>query len=149
MNTRDRSIRAWRGVRARILRTGATVIIPKTMPFPHPRDAGALLTTSWAVGQIADYLLDLELGSAPLVVREFVDRYEAFLIGVQLGQDVINLAEANPRAARYLGSALLGAAVGTAIRRKAEGALIGASIGLLLAGLAEAMNVSQRDVPTP
>lgn len=148
MNTRDQSIQAWRDIRARIVRTGGTVIIPKTMFFPHPRDAGGLLTTTWAVGQIADYLLDLELGCAPLVVREFVDRYEAFLSGVRLGQDVINLAEVNPRAARYLGSALLGAVVGTAIAKKGEGALIGASIGLLLAGLAEAMTVSPSDVPS-
>lgn len=148
MNTHEQSIRAWRDVRARIVRTGATVIIPKTMPFPHPRDAGALLTTSWAVGQIADYLLDLELGSAPLVVREFVDRYEAFLSGVRLGQEVINLAEVSPRAARYLGGALLGAVVGTAIAKKGEGALIGASIGLLLAGLAEAMTTTPTDAPS-
>lgn len=148
MNTRDQSIRAWRDVRTRIGRTGGTVIIPKTMLLPHPRDAGARLTTTWAVGQIADHLLDLELGSAPLLVREFADRYEAFMSGVQLGKDVIKLAETNPRAARYLGSALVGAAVGTAIAKKGEGALIGAGIGLLLAGLAEAMSANSSDAPS-
>jgi hypothetical protein len=149
MNTRHQSIQAWRGVRARILRTGGTVTIPKTTFFPHPRDAGARLTTTWAVGQIADYLLDLELGSAPLVVREFVDHYEAFMSGVQLGQDVINLAETNPRAARYLGSALVGAAVGTAIARKSEGALVGAGVGLLLAAFMEAMTINAHDDRVP
>ncbi len=46
-----------------------------------------------------DYLLDLELGSAPLIVREFADYCEAFMSGVELGQDVVSLAETNPRQA--------------------------------------------------
>lgn len=146
MSTRDQSIRAWRDVRTRLVRTGGTVKIPKKTFFPHPRDAGARQTTTWAVGQIADYLLDLKLGSVPLIVREFADYYEAFMSGVRLGQDVVNLAETNPRAAGYLGSALLGAVVGTAIAKKGEGALIGAGVGLLLAAFVEAMNASPKAV---
>lgn len=148
MNTRDQSIRAWRDVRTRIVRNGGTVTIPKTTFFPHPRDAGAHQTTTWAVGQIADYMLDLELGSAPLIVREFVDYYEAFMTGVQLGDDVLNLAKADPRAARYLGSAMIGAMVGTAIARKGEGALIGAGLGVLLAAFIEAMHADTRNNPS-
>lgn len=144
MNTRKQSIQAWREVRARLVQGGGSLMIPKAALFPHPRDAGARLTTTWAVGQIADYLLDLELGSAPLIVREFADYYEAFVSGVQLGQDVVNLAETNPRAAGYLGSALLGAVVGTAIAKKGEGALIGAGVGFLLAAFVEAMNASPK-----
>ena len=145
MNTHDQSIRAWRDVRTRLVRTGGTVTIPKTTFFPHPRDAGAYQTTTWAVGQIADYLLDLELGSAPLVVREFADYYEAFMTGVQLGDDVLNLANTHPRAARYLGGAMIGALVGTAIARKGEGALVGAGLGVLLAAFIEAMHADTRD----
>ncbi|MDA8349395.1 MAG: hypothetical protein M0038_11425 [Pseudomonadota bacterium] len=145
MNTRDQSIRAWRDVHARLGRTGGTVTIPKTTFFPHPRDAGARQTTTWAVGQLADYLLDLELGSAPLIVREFADYYEAFMTGVQLGDAVLNLANTHPRAARYLGGAMIGALVGTAIARKSEGALVGAGLGVLLAALVEAMHADTRD----
>lgn len=145
MNPRDQSIRTWKDVRTRLVRTGGTVTIPKTTLFPHPRDAGARLTTTWAVGQIADYVLDLELGSAPLIVREFVDYYEAFLSSVQLGEAVINLIKANPRMAGYLGAALVGATVGTAIARKSEGALIGAGVGLLLAAFLEAMNAGAKE----
>lgn len=149
MSTRDQSIRAWRDVRTRLVRTGGTVKIPKKTFFPHPRDAGARQTTTWAVGQIADYLLDLELGSAPLLVREFVDYYEAFITGVQLGDDVLNLAKTDPRAARYLGSAMIGAVVGTAIARKGEGALIGAGLGVLLAALIEAMHADTKGHSAP
>ena len=148
MNTRDQSIRAWRDVRKQLCRTGGTVTIPKSTFFPHPRDAGAYQTTTWAVGQIADYLLDLELGSAPLVVREFADYYEAFMTGVQLEDDVLNLANTHPRAARYLGGAMIGALVGTAIARKGEGALIGAGLGVLLTAFIQAMYAGRSDNST-
>lgn len=147
MNTRDQSIQAWREVRDRVVRGGGTVTIPKTW-FPHPRDAGAQPAATWAVGQIADYVLDFELGSAPLIVREFVDYYEAFMSDVQLAQDVVELAEVSPPAALYLGGALVGALVGTAIARK-EGAWIGAGIGLLLAALAGAKKTDPRDNRVP
>lgn len=117
---------------------------PPSILKTAPSNIVARLT--WAVGQIADYLLDLKLGSVPLIVREFADYYEAFMSGVRLGQDVVNLAETNPRAAGYLGSALLGAVVGTAIAKKGEGALIGAGVGLLLAAFVEAMNASPKAV---
>jgi hypothetical protein len=43
-------------------------------------------------------------------------------------QHLINLAETNPSAARFLRSVLVGAAVGMAIARKGEGALVGAGV---------------------
>jgi hypothetical protein len=133
MTTRDRSTQAWREVRARIVRTGGTITLPKTQLVPHPRDAGVQLAANLALGQIAEYLLDLEIGTAPLVVREFVDHYEAFLGDVRLAQEMLSLVEANPAAAPWLVGALLGAAVGTAIAKNGEGAWIGAGVGLLLA----------------
>jgi len=142
MNTRAQSIHSWRAVRSRIGRAGDVMTIPKATFFPHPRDAGARLTTTWPVGQLADYVLELEIGAAPLVIREFADRYEAFLSGVQLTQQIIRLVEANPTAALYVGSALLGASIGTAITRKSEGALIGAGVGLLIAGIVQAVAAS-------
>lgn len=135
MNTRAQSVQAWRAAHCRVLARGETLVIPKAMPFPHPRDAGARFTTTWPVGQIADYLLELELGSAPLLVREFVDRYEAFVTGVQLTQRAIQLVEANPTAALFMGGALLGASMGTALTRTREGALIGAGLGVLVVAL--------------
>lgn len=142
MNTRAHSIQSWQAVRSKIGRAGDVMTIPKTTFFPHPRDAGARLTTTWPVGQLADYVLEFELGAAPLLIREFADRYDAFLSGVQLTQQVISLVESNPAAALYLGSALLGASIGTAITRKSEGALIGAGVGILIAGIVRAVTVS-------
>lgn len=69
---------------------------------------------------------------------------EAFLSGVQLTQQIISLVEANPSAALYVGSALLGASIGTAIVRNSEGALIGAGVGLLIAGILQAVNANGR-----
>jgi hypothetical protein len=145
MNTQAQSIQSWRAVRSRIGHTSDIMTIPKTMFFPHPRDAGARLTTTWPVGQLADYVLEFEIGAAPLLIREFADRYEAFLSGVQLAQRVIKLVESNPTAALYVGSALLGASIGTAIVRKSEGALIGAGVGLLIAGILQAVNANGRN----
>jgi hypothetical protein len=138
MNTRAHSVRAWRAARSRISSSGGTITIPKAVPFPHPRDAGARLTTTWPVGQLADYAIELEIGAAPLLVREFSDRYEAFLAGIQLTQQAITLAEANPTAALYMGGALLGASIGAAMSRKREGALLGAGLGLLIAAIVDA-----------
>jgi hypothetical protein len=135
VNNTIHSVQAWRDVHARVVADNDTLVIPKTTPFPHPRDAGARLTTTWPVGQIADYLLELELGATPLLVREFIDRYEAFVTSIQLTERAIQLVEANPTAALFVGGALLGASVGTALTRTRDGALIGAGVGVLVVAL--------------
>lgn len=135
MNTRAQSLRAWRTARSRIDSAGGTITILKNGLFPHPRDAGACLTSTWSVGQLADYVLEFGLGTAPLLIREFDDRYEAFVAGIQLTEQAIRLVQSNPTAALYLGGALVGASIGTAMTRTREGAVLGAGIGLLLAVL--------------
>jgi len=134
MNTRAQSTQAWRAVRQRTRSIGV-VTIPKSESFPHPRDAGALPTVTWPLGQIADYALEFELGSPPLLIREFGSHFEAAIAGLTLAQQAVALAKANPTAALYMGGALFGAAVGTAVTNKSEGAIVGAGIGLLIAVL--------------
>jgi hypothetical protein len=135
LNNRAQSILAWRDVRLQIGDAGATITVPKTLQFPHPRDAGARLTTTWPVGQLADFVLELEIGAAPLLIREFSDRYEAFIAGVEFTQQLIRLVEANPTAALYIACTLVGAALGTAIGRSRDGAFIGAGLGLVAASI--------------
>jgi hypothetical protein len=135
MYTRAQSLKAWRAVNSTLGATKRTLQIPKGTHFPHPRDAGALVTTTWPVGQIADFALQLEIGAAPLLIREFDDRYEAFVAGVQLTEQILRLVQANPNAAIFVGSALLGAAVGSAITRDRSGALVGLGLGLLVASI--------------
>jgi hypothetical protein len=90
------------------------------------------------VGQLADYALELEVDAAPLLIREFGNRFEAVVAGVQLAEQAVALAELNPRAALYMGGALMGAVIGTAMTNKREGALVGAGVGLLIAALLNA-----------
>jgi len=48
------------------------------------------------------------------------------------------MVQASPAAAHYVGAVLLGGLIGTAITGKREGALIGASLGLLAAAMLSA-----------
>jgi uncharacterized membrane protein len=84
---------------------------------------------------MADYVMEFGLGTAPLLIREFDDRYEAFVAGIQLTEQAIRLVQNNPTAALYLGGALIGASIATALTRSREGALLGAGVGLLLAAI--------------
>jgi hypothetical protein len=133
MYTRLHNLQAWRAVHSALGTRKQTLTISKDAPFPHPRDAGAQVTTTWPVGQFADFVLQFEAGVSPLLVREFEDRYEAFIAGVQLTQQILRLVEANPNAAIFVGSALLGAAIGTAITRDRAGGIVGLGVGLLVA----------------
>jgi hypothetical protein len=136
MNTRRTSRRAWSTVR-RQLAEGTTATVPKTK-FPHPIDAGAHRTSTWPEGQIADFSIPGSTSQAPIVVREYDDRFEAFLDGVRLTKTVVDAAEANPTAATYLGGALLGGAVGASVSNRREGTLLGAGLGLLFAAMLDA-----------
>jgi hypothetical protein len=147
MNTRARSLEAWGAVRSRIGHAGETITISKALAFPHPRDAGAHATTTWPVGQLADFALALEMGAAPLLIREFSDRYEAFTAGVQLTQQMIRLVEANPSAALYIGCTLVGASIGAAISRTREGTFLGAGLGLVAAAILQSKLRNNRENP--
>lgn len=147
MNTQAECLRAWSGVHRKVSVAGAMVTIPKSTLFPHPRDAGALPTAHWPVGQTADYVLEFGLGVLPLFVREFSDRYEAFVQGVRFTAEALRLIERNPQQAMFVGGTLVGAAIGTAIGRNKQSALAGAGLGLLITVL---INSSmQRRIPPP
>ena len=130
MNTHPDGVLAWNRVRQQ-LRPGSSLTISKSRGLAHPRNAGARLTLSWPVGQLADYALDLP-GAAPLLIREFADRYETALVGIKLAEQAMTLVEENPKAALYVGSTLLGATFG-ALTRQRNGVLAGAAIGALAA----------------
>lgn len=136
MNTRKSSQKAWADVRNR-LAEGSTASVPKKM-FPHPIDAGAHRTSTWPVGQRADFAIPGPTGEAPMVVQEYDDRFEAFLDGVRLTRTAGTAAEANPSAAMMIGGALFGGAIGASVSNRREGALVGAGLGLLFAALLDA-----------
>ena len=77
--------------------------ISKALALPHAWDSGARPTITWPVGQLADYALELEFGAAPLVIREFADRFEAMVARVQLAERTLALVQTNPTAAVCLG----------------------------------------------
>ncbi len=139
MNTRRKSKQEWSQVRAELVPRGpgATTTIPKAS-FPHPLDAGARRTATWPVGQVADYTIPGPTGMAPVVVREFDHQFVAAIEGAQLAIRAAQAAEQNPRAAMYLGGALLGGAVATSVSNRKESALVGAGLGLLFAAMLEA-----------
>jgi len=130
MSVHTYSVRAWRSVHQRLGPNGR-MTISKALAFPHPREAGARATISWPMGQIADYALEVGVGLAPIFIREFTDRYEIAMAGIDLTGRAIALLEANPKAALCTGGALLGAAVATALARKADAAVAGAVLGAL------------------
>lgn len=139
MNTRRKSAREWSRVRAGLEQRGpgATATILKSM-FPHPLDAGARRTTTWPVGQAADYAIPGPSGTPPVVVQEYEDRFVAAIEGVELATRAAHAAEQNPSAAMYLGGALLGGAVAASVSNRRESALVGAGLGLLFAAALEA-----------
>jgi hypothetical protein len=136
VRTRYEARQAWIALHPHAAANGS-IVVNKDQSFPHPRDAGALPTTTWPVGQLADYVLEFGAGVAPLLVREFHDRFEVFLAGVQLTKKIFKFIEDNPESAGYVGGVLFGALAGAAISRSRNGALLGAGIGLLLVALAK------------
>jgi hypothetical protein len=141
MNSKKTSASAWKALRNG-LAAGATATVPKTK-YPHPLDAGAHRTSTWPVGQLADYTFAGPSDEAPMVVREYHDRFEVFLEGVRLTTTAAKAAQNNPTAAMYLGGALLGGAIGTSVSNRREGALVGAGLGLLFAALLESSLADQ------
>lgn len=139
----DNNRSAWDQLRTQLAsRNSMEVIsIPRRRGFPHPRDAGARLTATWPVGQVADYQID---GNPPLVVREFSDRWEAFIDDARLTSQVLEGVERDPSKAMYVGAALLGGAIGTSMSNKRQAMFVGVGVGLLLAAVLDASLNEQR-----
>lgn len=135
---------AWEHVRAQLAskEESEVVSIPRRRGFPHPREAGARLTATWPAGQVADYHLD---GNPPLIVREFPDRWEAFLDDARLTGHILEGLEHDPSNAMYVGAALLGGAIGTSMSNKREAMFVGAGLGLLLAAVLDATLNADRE----
>src|ERR1019366_10658645 len=98
MNSINQNRQAWDRVRQQI-RPGADAVRVLRNQVPHPRDAGARSTTTWPTGQIADYALDGDPGQPPLMIREFNDRFEAFVGTAPVAGQVIGFMERDPKAA--------------------------------------------------
>lgn len=110
--------------------------------LPHPRDAGARLTMTWPVGQIADYALDGPPGQAPLMIREFPAHWHAFIPGVQSAPEASASVDPKASGAPFVaaaGAAMLGGAIGASLSNKRAGVLVGAGIGILVAAALTAM----------
>ena len=146
MRTQRECRQAWLDMYRAVEQRGHAIIVPKGAGFPHPRDAGALPTTTWPAGQVGDYMLEVGVGIAPLLVREFADRFEAFVVGVQLVERVFQWVDENPDSASFIGGALLGAMTGAAIGRNRNGALLGAGVGLLIVAVARYSTKAKRVV---
>lgn len=134
MNTKKRARRTWMDVHAYAQSAQRSVVRVERRDAEHPRNAGARLTTTWPVGQLADYAIEIP-DEAPLSIREFNDHFEAFVNTVDLGTQLVRALENNPDATMLLGGALVGSALGSSITNKREGALLGAGLGLLAAAL--------------
>jgi len=104
-------------------------------PLPHPRDAGARSSTTWPVGQLADFVLGE--GDAALAIREFPEHWEAFVPGRERRVAMPGVLEAS-ESAMYFRGGLLGATVGAAVCNKPEGVVLGAGLGVLFAALIHA-----------
>lgn len=135
MNEKKSARTAWQRVRTSAGQ--GTINVPKGR-IAHPRDAGARFTTTWPVGQIADYALDGAPGQPPLAIREFSEQWQAFVMGTRLASDVFSFVDDNPRAAFYTSAALVGGIVGTSLGQSKETMLLGAGVGLLIAALLDA-----------
>ncbi|MDC3956212.1 hypothetical protein KEG38_20290 [Polyangium jinanense] len=135
--TKKQNHQAWEELRARLAANDslAGVSIPRRMGFPHPRDAGARTTATWPVGQTADYCIEGPPGEPGLAVREYDDRFEAFLDTVRITTRAVEAAEHDPEKALYIGAAMVGGALGASTSNKREGVLLGAGLGLLFAAL--------------
>jgi hypothetical protein len=139
MTTTKNDRKQWDSVRSKLSAhppgTRATI---ERGGIAHPRDAGARTTTLWPTGQVADFAFDGPAGQAPLVVREHEDRFEAFIDGTQTATQLLNVVQARPQAAMYVGGAILGGAIGASLSNRREGTLVGAGVGLLCAALLNA-----------
>ena len=149
MSTRDNDRRTWNLIREQVasMQEGGGLLGYSYArgSIPHPREAGARSTTTWPVGQIADYVIEGNPGQTPLAVREFADRWEVFLDTARLTAHVLNAVESDPSKAMYVGAAMLGGAIGSSMSNKREGMLVGAGLGLLFAAVLGA----SIDAPTP
>ena len=101
----------------------------------HPRDAGAVLSLGWPVGQLADYRFAPEPDCRGMHVQDVGDHWAARLDRVHPDCNLLEHARQDAPQALFVGGALLGGLVAAAISSKREATLAGAGLGLLLAAI--------------
>ncbi|GEM_PF-5996807 len=125
-----RPIDEWMEVRAEVLaRMPGSCVEYRRCLLPHPRAAGARPSASRSVGQIADYRFPPESEMHGMHVAEFPDRWA--VVDDHARDPALGLNTV----AGAAGLALLGSALGIAIGRSNESALLGGLLGLVAGGL--------------
>jgi hypothetical protein len=126
----------WAVVRSRLeLLPVGTVRRYRKALLSHPRDAGAVLSLGWPVGQVADYRFAPESDCRGMHVQDVGSHWAVHLDRVHPDCSLLEHARQDAPQALFVGGALLGGLVATAISNKREATLAGAGIGLLLAAL--------------
>ena len=130
------AIRQWASVYEYVARfpSGQRVEYPRAS-IAHPREAGAVVSAGWPVGQSADYRFPPDSWCRGLHVQEYPGKWVVHLDRVHPACDLGEHARLDAPAAWCIGGAVLGAAFGAAMSKKGEGALAGAGLGLLAAAL--------------
>lgn len=124
----------WAVVRSRLeLLPVGTVRRYRKALLSHPRDAGAVLSLGWPVGQVADYRFAPESDCRGMHVQDVGSHWAVHLDRVHPDCSLLEHARQDAPQALFVGGALLGGLVAAAISNKREATLAGAGIGLLLA----------------
>jgi hypothetical protein len=126
----------WAVVRSRLeLLPAGTVRQYRKALLSHPRDAGAVLSLGWPVGQVADYRFAPESDCRGMHVQDVGSHWAVHLDRVHPDCSLLEHARQDAPQALFVGGALLGGLVAAAVSNKRESTLAGAGIGLLLAAL--------------
>lgn len=126
----------WSTVRMRLEQfPSGTVLRYVKASLPHPRDAGAVVSVGWPVGQLADFRFAPESDCRGMHVQDVGSHWAVHLDRVHPDCSLIEHARQDAPQALFVGGALLGGLVAAAISNKRETTLAGAGIGLLLAAL--------------
>lgn len=126
----------WTLVRSQLeLLQSGTVHRYSKSSLPHPRDAGAVLSLGWPVGQLADYRFAPESDCRGMHVQDLGDHWAVHLDRVHPDCSLLEHARQDAPQSLFVGGALLGGLVAAAISNKREAPLAGAAMGLLLAAL--------------
>jgi len=133
----------WAAVRSQLERapTG-TILRYLKSSLPHPRDAGAVLSLGWPVGQIADYRFAPESDCRGFHVQDLGTHWAAHIDHVHPDCSLLEHARQDAPQSLFVGGAILGGIIGAALGNKRDSAVAGAGIGLLLAAL---VHSSKRD----
>ncbi len=101
----------------------------------HPREAGAVVSAAWPVGQCADYRFPGDSPFVGLHIQEYPTSWVVAIEQTHPDRDAHAVAHREMVATWCLSSAVVGAAFGVAMTKKRDGALLEDGVGLLAAAL--------------